>query len=110
MLNVRSDLFQEHSVIQSPWSCLVRYTYGTSTVPSEAIAFTIDKSMDFTPCGIRTHFGLNKPIYEHTAAYGHFGRPPEDDGVFSREPTDLVAALIKIVKLVLNSMIGFSLV
>ena len=95
ILNVRSDRFQEYSVIQSQWSCLVRYTYGAGTVPSEAIESAIDKSMDLTPHGIRTHFGLNKLIYEHTAAYGHFGRPLEDDGVFSWEPTDLVAALIQ---------------
>jgi S-adenosylmethionine synthetase len=32
--------------------------------------------------------GLNKPIYEKTAAYGHFGRMPETDGSFSWEKTD----------------------
>ena len=32
--------------------------------------------------------GLNKPIYEKTAAYGHFGRIPEKDGAFSWEKTD----------------------
>ena len=31
---------------------------------------------------------LNKPIYEKTAAYGHFGRMPESDGSFSWEKTD----------------------
>jgi S-adenosylmethionine synthetase len=45
-----------------------------------------------TPKGIRTHLGLNKPIYEKTAAYGHFGRKPEGD-LFSWEKTDLVDAL-----------------
>ena len=64
-------------------------TYGTGTVPSEAIEAAINKCMDLTPRGIRTHLGLNKPIYERTAAYGHFGRAPEDDGGFSWEKTDL---------------------
>ena len=32
--------------------------------------------------------GLNKPIYEKTAAYGHFGRKPESSGAFSWEKTD----------------------
>jgi S-adenosylmethionine synthetase len=64
-------------------------TYGTGTVPSEVIEAAIDKCMDLTPRGIRTHLGLNKPIYERTAAYGHFGRAPEDDGGFSWEKTDL---------------------
>jgi S-adenosylmethionine synthetase len=45
-----------------------------------------------TPKGIRTHLGLNKPIYSPTAAYGHFGRKPEGD-LFSWEKTDLVDAL-----------------
>ncbi len=45
-----------------------------------------------TPKGIRTHLGLNKPIYEKTAAYGHFGRKPEGD-LFTWEKTDLVDAL-----------------
>ena len=64
-------------------------TYGTGTVPSEAIEAAINNCMDLTPRGIRTQLGLNKPIYERTAAYGHFGRAPEDDGGFSWEKTDL---------------------
>ncbi len=53
--------------------------------------------MDLTPRGIRTHLDLNKPIYQRTAAYGHFGRAPEADGGFSWERTDLVDALTKAV-------------
>jgi S-adenosylmethionine synthetase len=49
--------------------------------------------MDLTPRGIRTHLALNKPIYQRTAAYGHFGREPDADGGFSWEKTDLVEAL-----------------
>ena len=45
-----------------------------------------------TPKGIRTHLGLNKPIYVPTAAYGHFGRKPAND-LFTWEKTDLVDAL-----------------
>ena len=45
-----------------------------------------------TPKGIRTHLGLNKPIYRPTAAYGHFGRRPHGD-LFTWEKTDLVDAL-----------------
>jgi S-adenosylmethionine synthetase len=45
-----------------------------------------------TPRGIRTHLGLNKPIYLPTAAYGHFGRKAEGD-LFTWEKTDLVDAL-----------------
>ena len=45
--------------------------------------------MDLSPRGIREHLGLSSPIYERTAAYGHFGRNPDDDGGFSWERTDL---------------------
>jgi S-adenosylmethionine synthetase len=45
-----------------------------------------------TPKGIRTHLGLNKPIYVPTAAYGHFGRTPAND-LFSWEKTDLIDQL-----------------
>jgi len=46
-----------------------------------------------TPRAIRTHLGLNRPIYARTAAYGHFGRTPDADGGFSWEKTDLVSQL-----------------
>jgi S-adenosylmethionine synthetase len=49
--------------------------------------------MDLSPRGIRTHLGLNRPIYERTAAYGHFGRTPDEDGGFSWEKTDLADEL-----------------
>ena len=48
---------------------------------------------DQNSTGIRTHLGLNKPIFERTAAYGHFGRTPDADGGFSWEKTDLVDQL-----------------
>ena len=72
-------------------------TFGTGEVNDAAIETAIDSVMDLTPRGIRSHLGLNKPIYERTAAYGHFGRAPEADGGFSWEKTDLVEALKKTV-------------
>ncbi len=48
----------------------------------------INENFDLSPKGIREMLGLNKPIYEKTAAYGHFGREPESDGSFSWEKTD----------------------
>jgi len=68
-------------------------TFGTGTVPPEAIEAAVDRVMDLTPRGIRTHLGLNRPIYQRTSAYGHFGRQPDADGGFSWERTDLVEAL-----------------
>ena len=45
----------------------------------------IKESFDLSPKGIREMLGLNKPIYEKTSAYGHFGREPEKEGAFSWE-------------------------
>ncbi len=72
-------------------------THGTGQVDAAAIEAAIPQVMDLTPRGIRTHLELNKPIYERTAAYGHFGRTPDADGGFSWERTDLVDALKKAV-------------
>lgn len=68
-------------------------TYGTGEADPSAIENAIRKSIDLTPHGIRTTLGLNRPIYRRTAAYGHFGRQPEDDGGFSWEKLDLADTL-----------------
>ena len=72
-------------------------TYGTSTIAPDIIEGAIAKCLDLSPRGIRERLGLNKPIYQRTAAYGHFGRAPEPDGGFSWEKTDLVEDLQKAV-------------
>jgi S-adenosylmethionine synthetase len=51
----------------------------------------IKDNFDLSPRGIREMLGLNKPIYEKSAAYGHFGREPESNGDFSWEKTDKVS-------------------
>ena len=68
-------------------------THGTGMVDEAAIERAVAQAMDLTPRGIRTHLGLNKPIYQRTAAYGHFGRAPDADGGFSWEKIDLAEAL-----------------
>ncbi|MBA1339850.1 MAG: S-adenosylmethionine synthetase [Pelagibacterales bacterium] len=55
----------------------------------------INENFDLSPKGIREMLGLNKPIYEKTSAYGHFGRDPESDGSFSWENTDKKSIFIK---------------
>jgi S-adenosylmethionine synthetase len=72
-------------------------TYGTGQVDDAAIEAAVQQVMDLSPRGIRKHLELNKPIYQRTAAYGHFGRAPDADGGFSWEKTDLVDALKKAV-------------
>ena len=72
-------------------------THGTGQVEDEAIERAVAQAMDLTPRGIREHLKLNRPIFQRTAAYGHFGRTPEADGGFSWEATDLAEALRKAV-------------
>ena len=55
----------------------------------------INENFDLSPRGIREMLSLNKPIYEKTAAYGHFGRMPEDNGSFSWEKTDKISIFSK---------------
>ena len=60
--------------------------------------FVVDKikeNFDLSPRGIREMLRLNKPIYEKTAAYGHFGRVPEKDGAFSWENTNKTDIFLK---------------
>ena len=68
-------------------------TYDGGRVDEERLAKTLFELVDLSPRGIRQHLDLNRPIYARTAAYGHFGRPPEADGGFSWERLDLVDAL-----------------
>jgi S-adenosylmethionine synthetase len=70
-------------------------THGTGELPDVEIEKAVARAMDLTPRGIREHLQLNKPIYQRTAAYGHFGREPEADGGFSWERLDLADTLKK---------------
>ncbi len=67
--------------------------HGTGEVDERRLEQAFGEVMDLSPRGIRKHLQLNRPIYARTAAYGHFGRHPEEDGGFSWERTDLVDAL-----------------
>lgn len=68
-------------------------TFGTGVVPDNVIADAIKEVFDCTPAGIIKTLDLKKPIYQATAAYGHFGRAE-----FSWEKTDKTEALKKVVK------------
>ena len=67
-------------------------THDTGTVSERKLEDVLPTLVKLTPKGIRTHLGLNKPIYKKTAAYGHFGRQPEGD-LFPWEKTDLTDKL-----------------
>jgi S-adenosylmethionine synthetase len=64
-------------------------------VAGEDLVKLINDSIDLSPRGIREYLQLNRPIYQRTAVFGHFGRKPEIDGGFSWEKTDLVERLLK---------------
>lgn len=70
-----------------PFSILVE-TFGTGRMPKHELEHLVAESFDFRPAAIIDHLDLRTPIYEPTAAYGHFGRPQ-----FSWERTDQVTAL-----------------
>ncbi len=67
--------------------------HDTGRVEARDLEVALSEAMDLSPRGIRQHLGLNRPIYARTAAYGHFGRAPEDDGGFSWERLDLIGAI-----------------
>ena len=79
--------------IAKPLSVYVKLDRGSQTRP-EKLAGALAEVMDLSPRGIREHLSLNRPIYERTSAYGHFGREPEPDGGFSWERTDLADDLV----------------
>jgi len=78
--------------VAEPTSVYVDMGEGKAAL-AERLETVLPKLMGLTPRGIRTHLNLNQPIYARTAAYGHFGRTPDEDGGFSWEKTDLVEKL-----------------
>ncbi len=78
--------------VSKPLSVYIN-TDGTGHVDEDKLVKVLQQLIDLSPRGIRTHLGLNLPIYRRTSSYGHFGRKPEADGGFSWEKTDLVGQL-----------------
>ncbi len=68
-------------------------THAAPKVDPVRLEQLLQELVNLTPRGIRTHLKLNRPIYQQSASYGHFGRTPGADGSFSWEKTDLVDAL-----------------
>ena len=68
-------------------------THDTGRVDEARLGDALGEFVDLSPRGIRERLELSRPIYARTAAYGHFGRPPEPDGGFSWERLDLVEEL-----------------
>ncbi|HXC23204.1 MAG TPA: methionine adenosyltransferase domain-containing protein, partial [Solirubrobacteraceae bacterium] len=75
--------------VAEPTSIMVE-TFGTSSLSRERLTQLVRKNFDLTPYGLREMLDLVRPIYQKTAAYGHFGR---DDHDFTWEKTDKADAL-----------------
>ena len=96
--NVVAAGIADHCTIQIAYAIGVAkplsfYVNTGGAVDEDKLAEVLNEMMDLSPRGIRTHLGLNKPIYTRTSSYGHFGRDPEPGGGFSWEKTDLADGL-----------------
>ena len=80
--------------VSKPLSIFVNLFDGDEK-KSKHVEKLIKDNFDLSPRGIREMLSLNKPIYECTAAYGHFGRKPQQDGSFSWEKTDKIGVFSK---------------
>ncbi|MGH7778230.1 MAG: methionine adenosyltransferase [Candidatus Binataceae bacterium] len=77
--------------VAEPVSILID-TFDTGVVPDAKLSATLRELFDFRPAGIIRALNLKRPIYQATAAYGHFGRKPHD-GLFPWERTDMAERL-----------------
>jgi len=77
--------------VAEPVSLLVD-TFDTGVVPENKLSATLRELFDFRPAGIIKTLNLKRPIYQPTAAYGHFGRDPHD-GLFPWERVDMAETL-----------------
>lgn len=81
--------------VAEPVSILVD-TFGTGKVSSQELVRIIREVFDLRPKGIIEMLGLKRPIYQATAAYGHFGRQPSINGTFSWEKADKADLVAKL--------------
>ena len=75
--------------VADPVSIMVE-TFGTGKIANSALEALVRRHFDFTPAGIIKYLDLRRPIYQKTAAYGHFGR---SEPAFTWERTDRVKDL-----------------
>ena len=79
--------------VAKPLSIYVDLGENSNKIDVAKLEQVLGELIDLSPRGIRRHLDLNKPVYARTAAYGHFGREPDNEGGFSWERTDLVGQL-----------------
>ena len=80
--------------VSKPLSIYVNL-FDNNLEKNNLVVKTIKENFDLSPRGIREMLDLNKPIYEKTSAYGHFGRATESNGSFSWEKTDKISIFSK---------------
>ena len=80
--------------VPEPVSVMIN-TFGTGKLDETKIVKLVRENFDLTPAGIIEKLKLRRPIYEQTAAYGHFGR--EEEG-FTWEEIDMADKLKKAAK------------
>jgi S-adenosylmethionine synthetase len=86
----RAELQVAYAIgVAHPVSTMIE-TFGTEKVPRSKILELINEHFDLRPGAFREYLKLHRPIYQKTAAYGHFGREDHD---FTWERTDKAAAL-----------------
>ncbi|MEW5977419.1 MAG: methionine adenosyltransferase [Acidobacteriota bacterium] len=81
--------------VAQPVSVLID-TFGTGRVSSDELVRIVRETFDLRPKGIIEMLSLKRPIYQKTAAYGHFGRACDSDGCFSWENADKAEALLQL--------------
>jgi S-adenosylmethionine synthetase len=87
-LATRCELQLSYAIGRAEPFSIFLETFGTETVPLERLERLVSEHFDFRPLAIIDRYGLQRPIYKETSAYGHFGRPQ-----FSWEAEDLAATL-----------------
>ncbi len=79
--------------VEEPVSVMVN-SYGTGSVSDSILENAVRDVFDLRPREIIEVLGLKRPIFRRTAAYGHFGREPDEDGGFSWERLNRVQDLL----------------
>ena len=80
--------------VADPTSIMVE-TFGTGKIPDQRLTQIVRAHFDLTPFGLREMLDLARPIYQKTAAYGHFGRKEEEFSWERTDKADLLAAELK---------------
>jgi len=92
-LATRAELQIAYAIgVAEPVSVAVQ-TSGTGVIDDEALVDVVNEVFDLRPASIIESLDLRRPIFKRTAAYGHFGRQPDEDGGFSWEKLDRVEEL-----------------